>query len=73
MEAKGWQGAPIQVVESNGVRYVTNGHHRLAAARIAGIPVRYQIVTPESLGVTLDEIVTRASEAPPNNIQRYLK
>ncbi|MGB0758157.1 MAG: ParB N-terminal domain-containing protein [Rubripirellula sp.] len=35
----GWQGKPIEVIEHNGYRYVVNGHHRLEAARRAGIEV----------------------------------
>lgn len=48
MRANGWQGAPIDVVELNGQRIVVDGHHRLAAARRAGIDVQYQVVDPST-------------------------
>jgi hypothetical protein len=49
MRANGWQGAPIDVVELQGQRIVVDGHHRLAAARRAGIDVQYQVVDPSSV------------------------
>jgi hypothetical protein len=49
MRANGWQGAPIDVVELQGERIVVDGHHRLAAARRAGIDVHYQVVDPSSV------------------------
>lgn len=45
MRANGWQGDPIKVVEVNGQRIVVDGHHRLAAARQAGIDVLRVITT----------------------------
>ena len=49
MRTNGWQGAPIDVIELNGQRIVVDGHHRLAAARRAGIDVQYQIVDPSTV------------------------
>ena len=49
MRTNGWQGAPIDVVELNGQRIVVDGHHRLAAARRAGIDVQYQVVDPSAV------------------------
>ncbi len=49
MRANGWQGAPIDVVEINGEKLVVDGHHRVAAAKLAGINVPYQIVDPASV------------------------
>lgn len=49
MRTNGWQGAPIDVVEIQGHRIVVDGHHRLAAARIAGIDVPYQVVDPATV------------------------
>lgn len=49
MRTNGWQGAPIDVVELNGERIVVDGHHRLAAARRAGIDVQYQVVDPSTV------------------------
>ncbi len=39
--AKGWTGDPVAVFESKGYRYILDGHHRVAAARAAQIPVQY--------------------------------
>jgi RHS repeat-associated protein len=49
MKANGWQGAPIDVVVLNGQRIVVDGHHRLAAARLAGIEVPYRTVDPSTV------------------------
>ncbi len=49
MRTNGWQGAPIDVVELSGQRIVVDGHHRLAAARRAGIDVQYQVVDPSTV------------------------
>jgi len=49
MRTNGWQGAPIDVVELNGQRIVVDGHHRLAAARRAGIDVQHQVVDPSTV------------------------
>ncbi|WP_460766446.1 RHS repeat-associated core domain-containing protein [Mariniluteicoccus flavus] len=49
MRVNGWQGAPIDVVELNGQRVVVDGHHRLAAARRAGIDVQYRVVDPSTV------------------------
>jgi hypothetical protein len=49
MEEGGWQGKPIKVVEHEGEMYVADGNHRVAAASRAGIDVRYQVVSPESV------------------------
>ncbi|OAR25051.1 hypothetical protein A8W25_28725 [Streptomyces sp. ERV7] len=49
MTRDGWVGGPIEVYEHLGRRYVINGHHRLAAAKKAGIDVQYR-------SLTLDEV-----------------
>jgi hypothetical protein len=49
MGGSGWQGAPIKVVVHNGQLLIVDGHHRVAAARIAGIDVPYQIVDSSSV------------------------
>ncbi|PKV77095.1 RHS repeat-associated core domain-containing protein [Streptomyces sp. TLI_146] len=49
MTRDGWVGEPIEVYEHLGRRYVINGHHRLAAAKKAGIDVQYR-------SLTLDEV-----------------
>jgi ParB-like chromosome segregation protein Spo0J len=49
MAKDGWQGDPIEVFEHMNSRYVINGHHRVAAAKKAGIDVQYR-------SLTLDEV-----------------
>ncbi|MFJ5987290.1 polymorphic toxin-type HINT domain-containing protein [Lentzea sp. NPDC092896] len=49
MSNDGWQGAPIEVFEHGNSRYVINGHHRVAAAKKAGIDVPYR-------SLSLDEV-----------------
>jgi hypothetical protein len=49
MRQNGWVGDPIAVAEVNGHLYILDGHHRVAAAGRAGIPVRYRVVPPEEL------------------------
>lgn len=49
MANDGWQGGPIEVFEHMNSRYVINGHHRVAAAKKAGIDVQYR-------SLTLDEV-----------------
>ena len=68
MRIKGWEGPPIKVFEHNGTRYVLDGHHRLAAARQAGISeIPYELVPTSRLGdfgyQSVDELLSAASEA----------
>ncbi|XVV15800.1 polymorphic toxin-type HINT domain-containing protein [Actinoplanes sp. CA-131856] len=50
MKENGWVGAPIDVFEQNGNLYILNGHHRTAAAKRAGINVKYRLVPESELG-----------------------
>ena len=68
MRANGWQGDPIRVVEINGERIVVDGHHRIAAARVAGIDVPYEVVDPASVigpgqWSSLDDLLNDAATA----------
>ncbi|MET7655052.1 polymorphic toxin-type HINT domain-containing protein [Streptomyces sp. NPDC005486] len=45
MSSDGWVGEPIEVLEHVNRRYVINGHHRVAAAKRAGIDVQYRALT----------------------------
>ncbi|WP_369244489.1 ParB N-terminal domain-containing protein [Streptomyces sp. R41] len=45
----GWQGDPIEVFEQNNRKYVINGHHRVAAAKKAGIDVQYRSISLEEV------------------------
>lgn len=49
MKKNGWQGAPIEAIEHNGYRYIVDGHHRVAAARRAGIEVPYELIDEATL------------------------
>ncbi len=44
LSTSGWNGPPIKVVDIDGGLYVVDGHHRLAAARRAGVDVPYEVV-----------------------------
>jgi ParB-like chromosome segregation protein Spo0J len=68
MRAGGWNGPPIKVFEHNGVKYVLDGHHRLAAARQVGLAeVPYESVPASQLGQygyqSVDDLLRAASEA----------
>ena len=67
MKANGWKGDPISVFEHGGEKYILDGHHRVAAARQAGIDIPFRSI-PESdlssLGYkNLEAILNAASEA----------
>jgi ParB-like chromosome segregation protein Spo0J len=44
MKETGWQGEPISVAKIGDDLYVLDGHHRVAAAKRAGIDVPYRIL-----------------------------
>jgi ParB-like chromosome segregation protein Spo0J len=73
MRTGGWQGGPIKVVEHNGKRYVIDGHHRVEAARRAGIDVQYEIASPSEMAMrgykSIDDVIRAASEAGPNRLR----
>jgi hypothetical protein len=67
MKANGWRGDPIAVFEHGGEKYILDGHHRVAAARLAGIDVPYLNIPEANLPSfgfrNLDAVLTAASEA----------
>ena len=73
MRTGGWKGDPIEVVEHNGKRYILDGHHRVEAARRAGIDVQYEIVGPSEMAKyrykSIDDVVRAAAEAGPNRLR----
>jgi hypothetical protein len=73
MRTGGWQGEPIKVVENNGKRYIIDGHHRVEAARRAGIDVQYKIASPAEMAErgfdSIDEVIRAAAEAGPNRLR----
>ena len=75
MRASGWQGDPINVVELQGRKIVVDGHHRLEAARRAGIDVKYQVVDPSSVirpgqWTSVDDILQDSYSVGPNRLRR---
>jgi len=73
MRKGGWQGDPIKVVEHNGKRYIIDGHHRVEAARRAGIDVQYKIASPSEMAErgykSIDDVIRAATEASPNRLR----
>jgi hypothetical protein len=74
MRTTGWDGPPIRVVEANGRRYVVDGHHRLEAARRAGIDVPYEVVDPATVvgpgqWSSLDDIIQDANAVGGNRLR----
>jgi ParB-like chromosome segregation protein Spo0J len=73
MRTGGWQGEPIKVVEHNGKRYILDGHHRVEAARSAGIDVQYKIASPADMAErgykSIDDVIRAAAEAGPNRLR----
>lgn len=73
MRGGGWKGDPIKIVEHNGQRYVIDGHHRLEAARRAGIDASFEVVSPAEMARygyrSVDDVVRAASEVGPNRLR----
>jgi hypothetical protein len=66
---EGWKGNPVSIVEHDGWKYVVDGHHRLAAARRAGVEqIPYKVVELPFRGYrTLDDVL----EVPPADNLRH--
>jgi hypothetical protein len=74
MKRDGFKGPPIDVVLDNGEMYVVDGHHRLAAAKMAGlqdvpINVVYDIAAHPSGWNSIAEVVRDAGTVGPNNLR----
>ncbi len=75
MRSGEWDGPAIDVVELNGQRIAVDGHHRLAAAKRAGVDIDFQIVDPESVIGTgawrsVEDILNAWATAGPNRLRR---
>jgi len=74
MRTGGWQGEPIKVVEHNGQMLIVDGHHRVAAARIAGIEVPSEVVGPSTVigpgqWSSLDDILRDSYTVGPDRVR----
>jgi hypothetical protein len=68
---------PIKIIEHNGQKIVVDGHHRLAAARLAKIDVPYQTVDEAWIQAntgwrSLDEVVNSAGQANGIRLNPYM-
>jgi Pretoxin HINT domain len=75
MRSGEWDGPAIKVVELNGQRIVVDGHHRLAAAKRAGVDIDFQVVDPESVfgrggWRSIEDILNAWATAGPNRLGR---
>ena len=72
MKDGGWQGDPIKVAQHNDELYILDGHHRVAAAKRAGIDVPYQVVSEEDLLARypggIDDVTTAWAEVGPDKL-----
>ncbi|WP_079056293.1 polymorphic toxin-type HINT domain-containing protein [Streptomyces caeruleatus] len=78
MRENGWQGDPIWVANVGGDLYILNGHHRVAAAKRAGINVPYRILPDEEIRARYpggaDDITTAWAEVGPDRlVNKYKK
>jgi RHS repeat-associated protein len=74
MKREGFSGPPIDVVVHKGEMYVVDGHHRLAASKMAGlgeVPIRIidDISSHPSSWKSIEEVVEDARAARPNNLR----
>ncbi|MGC5040049.1 RHS repeat-associated core domain-containing protein [Streptomyces sp. DT190] len=72
MRENGWQGDPILVAKIDDHLYILNGHHRVAAAKRAGIEVPYKILPDTEIRATYpggaDDIATAWAEVGPDRL-----
>ncbi|MBX3473994.1 MAG: ParB N-terminal domain-containing protein [Planctomycetes bacterium] len=65
MKCKGWVGDAIKVYEHDGVLYILDGHHRVAAAKAAGVAVTFEKVTLDEIRKfgfqTIDDLIGAVS------------
>ncbi|MFC4517930.1 polymorphic toxin-type HINT domain-containing protein [Streptomyces ehimensis] len=78
MKENGWQGDPISVAKIGGDLYVLDGHHRVAAAKRAGIDVPYRILPDAEIRARYpggaDEITTAWAEVGADRlVNKYRK
>lgn len=74
MKRSGYDGPPIDVVVKDGEMFVVDGHHRLKAARMAGldrVPINVvdDIAAHPSSWRSVDEVVQDAASVGPDNLR----
>lgn len=73
MKNTGWVGPPIDVILIGKDKYILNGHHRVAAAKIAKTDVPYNLISEQDLGnfgySSTSEVVKSASETRTDKIR----
>ncbi|WP_158939218.1 polymorphic toxin-type HINT domain-containing protein [Streptomyces sp. NRRL S-87] len=78
MKENGWQGDPISVAKIGDNLYVLDGHHRVAAAKRAGVDVPYRILSDSEIRARYpggaDDITTAWAEVGPDKlVNKYRK
>lgn len=72
MKENGWQGDPISVAKIEDDFYVLDGHHRVAAAKRAGIDVPYRVILDVEIRARYpggaDDITTAWVEVGPDRL-----
>jgi hypothetical protein len=68
MRRNGFQGEPIKIFEHNGEKFILDGHHRIAAARRAGLDdIPFESIPESRLGEfgfgSADDVLRAAREA----------
>jgi ParB-like chromosome segregation protein Spo0J len=73
MREGGWQGSPIDVAAHEGSLYIIDGHHRVAAAKRAGIDVPYRVMTMTQLRdrgwTSIEDIVSAFANTRPDRLR----
>ncbi|WBB64609.1 polymorphic toxin-type HINT domain-containing protein [Streptomyces sp. WMMC500] len=77
MKENGWQGDPISVAKIGDDLYVLDGHHRVAAAKRAGIDVPYRVLSDADIRARYpggaDDITTAWAEVGPDRLVNKYK
>ncbi len=77
MKENGWQGDPISVAKIGDDLYVLDGHHRIAAAKRAGIGVPYRVLSDADIRArypgSADDITTAWAEVGPDRLVNKYK
>lgn len=68
----GWVLEPVDALEIRGELYILDGHHRVAAARRAGVEVVYRLAEADDLSrfrfASVEEVRVAHAEVAPNRL-----